>query len=96
MYTQKELIENMAIALCDAKWTESELIISLTKFVDSINSARRSERRAIGSNSKAKEVETVRWRCLLCGRDKFTRKSPHNCNTGFRKRHIRWEKVSTD
>ena len=28
--------------------------------------------------------------CLLCGRDKFTRKSPHICKGGFRKRKIKW------
>lgn len=26
--------------------------------------------------------------CLLCGRDKFTRKSPHKCIGGFRKRGL--------
>ena len=35
----------------------------------------------------------VRWKCKLCGRDKFTRKSPHRCNSGFRKRHIIWEAI---
>jgi hypothetical protein len=33
----------------------------------------------------------LRWRCNLCGRDKFTRKSPHRCNSDFRKRGIDWE-----
>lgn len=29
----------------------------------------------------------VRWTCLLCGRDKFSRPGhPHNCVGGFRKR----------
>lgn len=32
-----------------------------------------------------------RYKCLLCGRDKFTRKSPHNCVGGYRKHHIQWE-----
>lgn len=30
------------------------------------------------------------WKCMLCGRDKFTRKSPHKCKGGFRKRKIAW------
>ena len=34
-----------------------------------------------------------RYKCLLCGRDKFTRKSPHNCNHGFRKRNIKWQPI---
>ena len=37
-----------------------------------------------------------RYRCLLCGRDKFTRKSPHQCVGGFRKRRIRWAIVTDD
>ena len=28
--------------------------------------------------------------CLLCGRDKFTKRSPHRCVSGFRKRNIKW------
>lgn len=34
-----------------------------------------------------------RYRCLLCGRSKFTRKSPHNCVGGFRKRGLKWEEI---
>lgn len=29
----------------------------------------------------------------MCGRDRFTQKSPHQCNHGFRKKGIKWEKV---
>jgi len=39
------------------------------------------------------DKKPVRYRCLLCGRDKFTRKIPHNCNGGFRKRNIQWEPI---
>ena len=35
-----------------------------------------------------------RYRCLLCGRDKFTAKEPHNCTGGFRKHGIEWEEVN--
>lgn len=35
----------------------------------------------------------VGYKCLLCGRDKFTRKSHHNCVGGFRKRGLRWEPI---
>ena len=28
--------------------------------------------------------------CLLCGRDKFIRKTPHICNGVYRKRRIIW------
>lgn len=34
-----------------------------------------------------------RWKCLLCGRDKFTHKSPHVCQGRFRKRKIVWEQI---
>ena len=30
------------------------------------------------------------YKCLLCGRDKFTHKSPHKCIGGFRKRKLKW------
>jgi len=38
-------------------------------------------------------VEEIRYKCLLCGRDKFTQKSPHNCVGGFRKHKIKWQKI---
>lgn len=28
--------------------------------------------------------------CLLCGRDKFIRRTSHNCAGGYRKRKIKW------
>lgn len=34
-----------------------------------------------------------RYKCLLCGRDKFTQKIPHKCLNGYRKRHIVWEEI---
>jgi len=34
------------------------------------------------------------WKCLLCGRDKFTHKTPHKCVGGYRKRNIIWQKLS--
>lgn len=33
----------------------------------------------------------VTYECLLCGRNKFTRKSPHYCGSNFRKRNIKWK-----
>lgn len=45
------------------------------------------------------EIKTVnkpiekRYKCLLCGRDKFTAKQPHKCRGGFRKRKIQWAEV---
>lgn len=35
----------------------------------------------------------ARYKCLLCGRDKFTRKSPHNCVGGYRKHKIQWQEI---
>jgi hypothetical protein len=36
-----------------------------------------------------------RIKCMLCGRDKFTRKSAHICNGQFRKRKIVWQLKKT-
>ena len=35
----------------------------------------------------------VGYKCLLCGRDKFIRRTPHNCVGGYRKRHLKWEPI---
>lgn len=43
-----------------------------------------------------KENKVTRYKCLLCGRNKFTRKSPHHCVGGFRKRNIKWEIIETN
>lgn len=37
---------------------------------------------------------TGRWKCTICGRDKFTHKAPHKCIDGFRKRNIIWQDLS--
>ena len=37
-----------------------------------------------------------RYKCLLCGRDKFIRRTPHNCVSGYRKRHIKWEEITEE
>lgn len=37
--------------------------------------------------------ESGLYRCLLCGRDKFTRKSPHKCIDGFRKHNLVFQKI---
>jgi len=34
-----------------------------------------------------------RYKCLLCGRDKFTRKQSHKCGNIYRKRNIEWQPV---
>jgi len=34
-----------------------------------------------------------RYKCLLCGRDTFTQKSPHNCKNGFRKTGLFWQEI---
>lgn len=41
----------------------------------------------------ANVVRSGRWKCLLCGRDKFTHKSPHKCVGGYRKRKIVWQEL---
>jgi hypothetical protein len=33
----------------------------------------------------------ITYECQLCGRNKFTRKSPHQCSGGYRKHHIEWK-----
>ena len=37
------------------------------------------------------EGNRVTYTCLLCGRNRFTRKTPHYCAGGYRKHHIKWE-----
>jgi len=37
-----------------------------------------------------------RFKCLLCGRDKFTQKSAHYCKGVYRKHHIRWEEITPE
>ena len=55
---------------------------------DSTNMTERASKYYLEQN------KAVRYKCLLCGRDTFTRKSPHNCVGGFRKRKIQWQEVS--
>lgn len=38
--------------------------------------------------------EPKRFKCMLCGRDKFTSKTPHRCGSNFRKRNIIWQDIS--
>ena len=40
-------------------------------------------------------IRSGRWKCMLCGRDRFTHKSPHKCVGGFRKRKIVWQEVES-
>jgi rubrerythrin len=35
-----------------------------------------------------------KYRCLLCGRDKFTKKSPHKCIDGYRKHNLIFEEIN--
>ena len=37
-----------------------------------------------------------KFECLLCGRNKFTKRSPHYCIGGYRKHHIKWKEVNTE
>ena len=43
-----------------------------------------------------KNDNLTRYKCLLCGRNKFTRKSPHKCVGGFRKRGFIWFKFQEE
>lgn len=44
--------------------------------------------------SKPMENNTIKtYKCLLCGRDKFTKKTPHQCVGGYRKRKLKWEEI---
>lgn len=38
-------------------------------------------------------MNDIRYKCLLCGRNKFTKKTPHYCIGGYRKRGLKWEKI---
>lgn len=46
-----------------------------------------------GALDQPSVTHASRWKCMLCGRDKFTRKSPHKCVGGFRKRKIIWQEI---
>jgi len=35
----------------------------------------------------------MRYKCNLCGKDTFTRKTPHKCIGGYRKRGLKWTSV---
>ena len=37
-----------------------------------------------------------KFKCLHCGRDKFTQKGPHICNGTYRKRGLKWTTVQKD
>jgi len=58
------------------------------ELVDAYISSNYSKPIVSGSSSVEK-----RYKCLLCGRDKFTAKQPHKCRDGFRKRKIQWAEV---
>ena len=34
------------------------------------------------------------YKCLLCNRDKFQKKSPHNCGNNYRKHKIKWQIIN--
>ncbi len=40
-------------------------------------------------------TKSVRYRCLRCGRHKFTQPIPHKCGE-YRIRGLKWEKVRND
>lgn len=44
---------------------------------------------------KNDEKNKIRYKCLLCGRDKFAKPGPHTCGKQYRKRGLKWEKVSS-
>lgn len=44
-------------------------------------------------SSGSSELRPVRYKCLLCGRDKFTRKTSHYCVGGYRKHNIEWQPI---
>jgi len=42
---------------------------------------------------KTEILKIVRWKCLLCGRDRFIRREPHKCNNTYRKHGIKWQPI---
>ncbi len=44
-------------------------------------------------HSLTNSVKPVRYKCLLCGRDKFISKTAHNCIGGYRKHGLKWEEI---
>ena len=39
------------------------------------------------------DIKHIGYKCLRCGRGTFEAKAPHNCDSGFRKRNLRWRPV---
>lgn len=35
----------------------------------------------------------ARWECTVCGRDKFTKRTPHKCVGGYRKKNLKWRPI---
>lgn len=42
---------------------------------------------------KGVNPKPIRYKCILCGRDKFTKKTAHHCINGYRKHGIEWMPV---
>lgn len=59
---------------------------SLNKMQEAIN-------KPILSVDNFPQICKVKYKCELCGRNNFDRKSPHNCKGGFRKRNIVWSEI---
>jgi hypothetical protein len=60
------------------KWTINRISDSLKKPI-------------LWEGEKFPQEVKVTYTCLLCGRNKFTKKTPHNCSKNYRKRNIQWE-----
>ena len=41
------------------------------------------------SNRTLEDLKPIGYKCLRCGRE-FEEKIPHKCDTGYRKRNMRW------
>ena len=53
-------------------------------------------RRVNNSSEMTNEEPKIIFMCMLCGRNKFTRPTPHKCIGGFRKRKLIWQQVKIE
>ena len=60
-----------------------------------INNTPEVNKLALDDVSTCTEIEEkpIRYKCLLCGRDKFTQKTSHYCVGGYRKHKIKWQPI---
>lgn len=74
----------------DAESLEADLSTDLPKMLNLMELCLKKP--MIFADDFPKEV-IVKYKCLICERDNFDKKTAHKCGSNFRKHKIRWEKI---